>query len=181
MKLVTHENVIWEDPPEKEEAGTPNIMGVIALLASIKTLNLIGMRNIEQHERRLTEYTLKELKQIADITIYGSADCDENRLSIIPFNIKGIPHETTAKILSWEAGISVRNGCFCAQPYIQKLLGITNEELTMHIINPALQKPGMVRISYGLYNTFNEINLFINLLSKIVKNKTYYLNKYNNI
>lgn len=181
VKLVTHDYISWEDPPEKEEAGTPNIIGVIALLSSIKTLNLIGMKNIQQRERRLTEYTLKELKQITDITIYGSTECGENRLSIIPFNIKNMPHEITANILSCEAGISVRNGCFCAQPYIQKLLGVTNEELKMHINNPSLKKPGMVRISYGLYNTYNEINLLINMLYKIVRNKDYYLNKYSNI
>ena len=179
VKLVTHDYISWEDPPQKEEAGTPNIIGVIALLSSIKTLNLIGIKNIEQREKSLTEYTLKELKRIPNITIYGSADCDENRLSIIPFNIKNIPHEITANILSYEAGISVRNGCFCAQPYIQKLLGVTNEELKMHINNPSLKKPGMVRISYGLYNTYKEIDLLIHMLYKIVENKNYYLNKYN--
>jgi cysteine desulfurase/selenocysteine lyase len=181
VKLVTHDYVSWEDPPEKEEAGTPNIIGVIALLSSIKTLNLIGMKNIENHERKLTEYTLKELKKIPSITIYGSTDCGENRLSIIPFNINDIPHETTAKILSGEAGIAVRNGCFCAQPYIQKLLGVTNEELKTNINNTTLHRPGMVRISYGLYNNYNEIDSLINMLYKIVKNKAYYMNKYNSI
>lgn len=178
VKLVTHDYIIWEDPPEKEEAGTPNIMGVIALLSSIKTLKLIGMENVEKHEKRLTAYTLKELKRVADIIIYGSIDCDEERLSIIPFNIKDIPHETTAKILSSEAGISVRNGCFCAQPYIQKLLGITDAEVKMHINNDHLPRPGMVRISYGLYNTYNEIDLLIKMLYKIIRNKAYYINKY---
>lgn len=166
VKFVTTDEVIWADIPEKEEAGTPNLMGVIALTKSIKTLQSLGMRKIEIHERNLTRYALNLMRKIPNIILYDDFDVDK-KVSIISFNIKGLDHSEVAEMLGRQGGIAVRNGCFCAQPYVQKLLGISNEETKKYMENEDLPRPGMVRISFGLYNDYNEIQLFAYLLNKI--------------
>ena len=179
VQFVTHDYVGWNSPPQKEEAGTPNLMGVIALVSAIETLRSVNMHEIAKIEGSLTQYTLNKIKKIPDIILYGNQNYTEDRLGIIPFNIEGIPHNVTASILSSERGISVRSGCFCAHPYVQQLLKLSPKELTKYIQNPNLPRPGMVRISFGLYNTPYEVDVLIDLLLRIVKNKSYYLQKYN--
>lgn len=180
VRIVTKDNVIWSDPPYKDEAGTPNMIGVLALSESIKTLNSLNMEKIDMYEKRLTHYALSKLMKIPDVKIYSSTDMNLNRIGVIPFNIKGIPHEVTAAILSNEAGISVRSGCFCAQPYVQRLLGITEKDMKYYINHPDATRPGMVRVSFGMYNDFDEIDILINIIYKITKNKNLYLNRYYN-
>jgi selenocysteine lyase/cysteine desulfurase len=178
VKMVTPSYVIWDNLPHKEEAGTPNLMGIVALQTAISTLSKIGMDEIENFELKLTQYTLDKLNKFKDVIIYGNErDCN-NRIGIITFNIKGLHHSTVAEILSKEAGISVRSGCFCAQPYIQKLLNLSPREIYAHKNNPYSPHPGMVRISFGLYNDYGEIDVLIKLIKKIIKNKTYYRKKY---
>lgn len=178
VKLVTHEFVSWNDPPSKEEAGTPNFMGVAALVASIKTLNTLGMKNIDAYERRLAQYALSKLRKINDIQMYGDYEDYKNRVAILPFNISGMHHAKAAEILSYEAGIAVRTGCFCAQPYVQKLLKVPVTEVQELMRNPDKEKPGMIRVSFGLYNSFSEIDELERALRYIVKNKTQYIQKY---
>jgi len=179
VQFVTHDYVSWNSPPQKEEAGTPNLMGVIALVSAIETLGRVNMHEIAKLEGSLTEYTLNKMKKIPDVVLYSTPNYTKDRLGIIPFNIKGIPHYVTASILSSERGISVRSGCFCAHPYVQQLLKLSPKEVEKYIQNPDLPRPGMVRISFGLYNTPYEVDVLIDLLLRIVENKNYYLQKYN--
>lgn len=180
VDFVSMEDTIWLEPPEKEEAGTPNLMGVVALSTSIKILEKIGMRKIEEHERNLTEYAINILKDIPNIILYDDMDA-EKKVSIIPFNMKELNHYQLAQILADEGGIAVRNGCFCAQPYVQKLLKISNEEMKKYRNNPNLPRPGLVRISFGLYNDTNEIDSLGNLLEKVNNNIEDYKYKYRNL
>lgn len=179
VDFVSMDETIWLEPPEKEEAGTPNLMGVVALISSIRTLEKLGMDKIEAYERDLTLYTLNLIKDIPNIKFYDDMNVDK-KVSIISFNIKGIHHETLADILSKEGGIAVRSGCFCAQPYVQRLLEISNEEMKKYKKDPKLPRPGMVRVSLGIYNDYNEIYLFYHLLNKIANNIDFYNNKYKN-
>lgn len=178
VELVTHEYISWNEPPSKEEAGTPNVMGVIALVSAIKTLKSIGMKNVDEYENNLTQYTLAKLRNIDEIKIYGDTQNSTSRVGIIPFNIEGLHHSQVAEILSYEAGIAVRTGCFCAQPYVQKLLNIAENEIESYIRSPKATRPGMVRVSLGLYNNYNEVDYLARILKYIIKNKEYYINKY---
>lgn len=177
IDIVTHDYIKWAQTPLKDEAGSPNVIGVLALAVAIETLTAIGMKNIEKHEKALTRYALDKLKKIPDIEIYCDESSLEERIGVITFNIKDIYHEVLAKILSYEAGIAARNGCFCAHPYIQKLLHMTNEEVIQRI-ETGVRKPGMVRISFGLYNSIEEIDKLVYFLNKIALNKKYYIYKY---
>lgn len=178
VKVVTPETVTWDDPPHKEEAGSQNIIGVAALSASIKTLNMIGIQCIEEYEGALTQYAISKLQKIPGVILYGNKLNSEGRVGIIPFNIEGVDHDLVAEILSEEAGISVRNGCFCAQPYVQKLLNINKNQLQKYVNNPDYHMHGIVRLSFGLYNNFNEIDTFLQILTRITENKNYYIRKY---
>lgn len=173
VQLVTHDYVEWEEAPNKEEAGSPNILGVVALITAIQELKKLGMKNLETQETILTEYALKRMKKIPFLQIYGTTEENAKRVGIIPFNIVGIPHQVIARILSEDAGIAVRSGCFCAHPYVQRLLSISRSEMDMYRSHPNLIKPGLVRISFGLYNTFSEIDVFINKINKIILNKDF--------
>ncbi|MGY0374959.1 aminotransferase class V-fold PLP-dependent enzyme [Clostridium sp. JNZ J1-5] len=180
VDIVTHDYIKWLEPPQKDEAGSPNAIGVIALSTAIEILNSIGMDNVEKYENRLTQYALKALNQIPDIKIYCDGMDTRQRIGTIAFNISGIKHEIVAKILSYESGISVRNGCFCAQPYVQKLLRMTSEEVEERIKSGS-HEPGMVRVSFGIYNTKPEVDVLVSTLKKIALNKQSYIAKYKSL
>jgi selenocysteine lyase/cysteine desulfurase len=172
----------WTEAPEKDEAGTPNTIGVIAMAKSLLAIKELGMKNIAEHEKQLTTYLLKKMNQIPGIKIYGSSDpaVVDNRLGVVAFNLQGMSHALTAAILNYEGGIGVRNGCFCAHPYIKLLIGLSEKE-SKEIEEQILQGdrsnlPGAVRASFGMYNTFPEIDRFIDTLQRIAVGK--YQGKY---
>ncbi len=178
VRIVTPDTVTWLDPPEREEAGTPNVIGVLTITWAIEVLNKIGMNAVDNYEKMLTRHALDSLQNIPFIELYNNSADTENRVSIIPFNIKGLHHEISANALSNEFGIAVRNGCFCAQPYVQKLLNISPEDTKNHIEDPTLPLPGVVRLSFGIYNTIEEINILVKALYQISSNRKFYYEKY---
>jgi cysteine desulfurase/selenocysteine lyase len=181
VDIVTHDFIKWNESPQRHEAGSPNVIGSVALASAIKTLNKIGMNNVERIEKKLTDYAIEQIKNIPNLKIYCDTSKEANRVSIIPFNIDGIHHALVAKILSYEWGISVRSGCFCAHPYLVKLLNISNEFVSKRLTNPDLYHPGMVRVSFGLYNTYAEIDILAYALNKISLRRDYYITKYENM
>lgn len=172
IDIVTDDSVTWAEPPDKNEAGTPNIMGVMALTASIRTLKYLGMKNIDNHEMNIYFYALNQLKKIPHIRIYCDTNYKCDKVAILPFNINGIHHEVTAKLLSEMSGIAVRSGCFCAQPYVKRLLGISEEEMKYYQQNPKVKRPGMVRLSFSFYNTYSEVDVLIETLERIANNRS---------
>jgi len=85
-----------------------------------------------------------------------------------------------AEILAQEAGIAVRSGCFCAHPYVQRLLKVPPDKVNKVMQNPDGFKPGMVRVSFGLYNDHGEVARFLEVLQEIGKHRWHYLKLYNN-
>lgn len=178
VKYVTHKDVLWNDPPQNEEAGSPNIVGVVALGEAIRFLQHIGMEKLYQSEKKLLKYAFEQLRTIEDLIIYGDFCNINDRVGIISFNVKGVSHEITALALAFEGGISVRSGCFCAQPYVQKILNISEEESQKYMKNEYKKRPGVVRISFGLYNTYHEVDRMIVVLKMISRNKNYFIKRY---
>lgn len=172
VRFVTDDEILWADPPEKDEAGSPNVVGAVGLGFAIKMLSEIGMEEIAEHERILTEKTIQGLKPIENVEIYGPRTVDVNlRLGVVAFNIRKMPHSKTASILGCEFGIGVRHGCFCAHPYVKKLLNCPRSEsdkiLTAIRNNAPVEFPGMVRISFGIYNVPEEVEYAIEAIKKI--------------
>lgn len=176
-RIVTHDWVMWEDTPHKDEAGSPNVIGVIALVTAIKTLTSIGMQTIDQYERQLTDYANAKIQAIPGITLYSHPAPGEARIGVVPFNINGLHHEMVGTILSNYAGIAVRTGCFCTQPYIQKLLSISAKQMEFYRQRENVPRPGVVRLSFGLYNDFNEIDCLTNLLERMAGHPSTFLSK----
>lgn len=147
IKEVHKYETKWNDLPWKYEAGTPNIADVIAFGAAIDYLSMIGMENIRDHEKRLTEYALDRLSSIKGLEIYGSLDA-EKRGGIVSFNLGDIHPHDLATILD-EDGIAIRSGHHCAQPLMDKL-------------NVAATS----RASFYLYNTKEEIDALASSLER---------------
>jgi len=181
VRLVSRQFIEWDIPPYRDETGTPNVMGVAALIKAIETLKDLDMKVIHQYEKDLINYTIEKLKTIPGITLYGHADQGDEKVSLICFNVQGIHHSLLSEMLCQEAGIAVRSGFFCAHPYCEKLLGLTTKELEYYRKNPDAPLPGMVRISFGLYNNYAEIDTFMEKLKMFIKRKRYYANKYKRI
>jgi len=177
VKAVTTDAVVWDDPPSRDEAGTPNLMGVVALVAAIKALSAIGMKNIERHEKALVHQLIQGLRKIDCIEMYCTGDENQERVGIVPFNMKAVAYDKLAKILAGEAGIAVRGGCFCAHPYVQRLLKVPAEKIRNALKNPA-EKPGMVRVSFGLYNEHSEVERLLAILQDVAKDRGRYLKIY---
>lgn len=164
ISLVTQSTVDWAMPPDSEEAGSPNVIGAVALARAMQTLQEIGMDTVIQHETALTKYALKCLRGIPKLTFYDNnrPHSPTSHSGIIPFTVKGVPSNMVAAILGFEWGIGVRSGCFCAHPYVMSLLGLnrSGEHLIRHAVLHKRRDlaPGLVRISFGIYNTREEID-----------------------
>lgn len=182
VNYVTLDEIQWAHLPDKEEPGSPNVPGAVALSAAIEFFNQVGFSKIAEHERELTKYALEKFSKFDGIKLYGPDHWikGEDRVGAISFNIDGVYHALTAAILSYEGAIAVRNGCFCAHPYIQRLLSMSEEDAIRHRdeINRGIRSnvPGMVRISFGIYNTKSEIDRFFQIIEKIITGR--YKGKY---
>ncbi|MCX6031168.1 MAG: aminotransferase class V-fold PLP-dependent enzyme [Chloroflexi bacterium] len=173
VEIVTEDDVYWTSPPERDEAGSPNLLGAVALAAACKALHEIGMERLAQHEADLTRYALTELSKIEGMEIYGDPDPAraESRLGVIPFNVKGLSHYLVAAVLGAEYAIGVRNGCFCAHPYVLRLLDIA-EPIAWSwrkqvVAGVRAHLPGLIRVSFGCYNSHEEVDLLMSALSNI--------------
>jgi selenocysteine lyase/cysteine desulfurase len=91
VEIVTEEDVYWTSPPERDEAGSPNVLGAVAMAAACRALTEIGMDRLAQHEAELTRLALTALSGIGGLEIYGDADPERaaGRLGVIPFNVRG--------------------------------------------------------------------------------------------
>jgi len=172
--------------PDRVEAGTPNILGAITLGSSIHVLETIGMDHILNEDLQLIQYAMDQLKIFKEIYIYGDTNTKScPRAGTIAFNIIGMNHGLVASILNDYFNIAVRNECFCAHPYVQQMLHVTHEkELNEceskdnHLSWKVEPWMGMVRVSFGLYNSKNDVDELINALSAITKNSKKFHNIY---
>lgn len=182
VDMVTLEDVKWTGLPERDEAGSPNVVGAIAMAVAAQVLMELGMDHIARHEEELLKYTILRMKEIPGITIYGEDRPEKmnEKVGVIPFNLEGISHFLVAAILGYEGGIGVRNGCFCAHPYVIHLLGLTSEEIkhwqTQFLSGNKTEMPGLVRVSFGCYNNTDDIDRLIEMLKIIASGK--YRGKY---
>jgi cysteine desulfurase / selenocysteine lyase len=173
VEIVTLEEVVWAETPDRDEAGSPNTVGAVALAAAINQLSAIGMEQVAEHEAELTAYALQRLAKISEVHVYGDKDPGNaaNRLGVIPLAVKNMMHFKAAAILGYEFGIGVRSGCFCAHPYILHLLGLTQQEAEdvreRMMANDRSDMPGLIRASFGLYNSYEDVDGLIEALTKI--------------
>ncbi len=147
IEYVYEQETTFAPLPNKFEAGTQNVEGVVGLGAAIDYINEIGYENIEKEEKELTEYARKELEKLDFLDLYLTPN-KENHSSVFSFNIKGIHPHDAASILDTE-GVYVRSGNHCAQPLL-RYLGIDST----------------CRASLYFYNTKEEIDKLVKALIK---------------
>lgn len=186
VEIVTLDDVVWAEPPDRDEAGSPNTVGAVALAVAIAQLQAIGMSAVAEHEAELTRYALQKLNRLDGVHIYGDRDPARaaERLGVIPLDmsINGacISHFKVSAILGYEFGIGVRSGCFCAHPYILHLLRLSSAEAAVvrrrMLAGDRSDMPGLVRLSFGLYNTIEEIDALLEALERILRGE--YRGKY---
>lgn len=162
IKGIDSKGVYWADPPDVEEAGSPNLFGALTIAESCKIFDLIGWPELIRHEQSLLEATLRGLHQIEGITVYNESL--NQRVGVISFNIEGVHHQIVAKALA-KYGIGVRTGCFCARNYVKHLLNL--DQISYQ--GNQQQLPGMVRVSFGCYNNLNDVANFLETLENLVK------------
>jgi selenocysteine lyase/cysteine desulfurase len=169
--------------PDREEAGTPNIVGAITLGAVLDLLHKVGMDKVREKEIGLIDFAWNGLKDIDGVTVYGPEPDDIPRTGTIAFNIKGFDHGLTAAALNDYHNIQVRNGCFCAHPYVRELL---KKELWEMDIDPDApnaeadveRKRGMSRASLGLYTTKADLEALIVAVRDLVNRREEILSVY---
>ena len=161
-------DVIWNGPPTLLEAGSPNFLGIMAMVASLEKLKKIGFDNIYSHEKEIKDYLISEMKKMPNVILYGDVENTDDRLGVITFNLKNMKYDKVSEKLANVGGIATRYAKFCAHTYVHRLLGV-NDDRAYAVYSSAhqsrLSSPyGMVRVSLGLYNTMDEAKKFIDVL-----------------
>jgi selenocysteine lyase/cysteine desulfurase len=164
VDLVDLDEVVWTDPPEREEAGSPNVLGAVALHAAIDEFERVGWRAIEQHDIEISNRLRTALAAVPGVRVLGPHLSTET-LPVVTFTVDGVHHALVAARLSAEHGIGVRHGCFCAHPYLERLLQLPQHEVLSYrqavLHGDRRSMPGAVRASAGLSTTVSDIERLV--------------------
>jgi cysteine desulfurase/selenocysteine lyase len=147
-KVSFERGTTFQEPPQKFEAGTPDIAGAIGLAAAIDYLERLGLSRIESVEQSVLKYATEGMSEIPGLKVYGDV---ADKVPVVSFTIEGVHPHDIGTILDTE-GIAVRAGHHCAQP-LMNFYGI----------------PGTARASFAFYNTTDEADVLIASLRKIGK------------
>ncbi|HEY3842996.1 MAG TPA: aminotransferase class V-fold PLP-dependent enzyme [Acidimicrobiales bacterium] len=168
VDLVDLDEVIWTEPPDREEAGSPNVIGAVAFGAAMDELERIGWDAITAHETALSARLHEGLRTIDGVHVLGPGP-GADTLSVAAFTLDGMHHALVAARLSAEWGIGVRHGCFCAHPYLLRLLGVGPEGVAD--ARAAVLRgergaiPGAVRASCGLGTSGDDVDALLGALA----------------
>jgi selenocysteine lyase/cysteine desulfurase len=162
VRFVTDTDVSWDTSPARHEAGSPNVVGIVALAAACRTLARYGMRRVAAHERALIAEAFERLDRVPGLTRYRLWPDECERIAVVTFALAGWEHGLLAAALSAEHGVAVRDGCFCAHPLLLHLLRVPAAEADRLRERLArgedVDLPGAVRISAGLTTTTEDID-----------------------
>jgi selenocysteine lyase/cysteine desulfurase len=171
VKLVTVEETLWADLPDRQEAGSPNVVGAVALGVACDTLAGVGMDRIADEERELLDYARERLGAIEGFEHYRMWPSDHARVGLLTFNLRGTPYDLLAAVLSAEHGIGIRHGCFCAHPLMIRLLRVADTEVHRLMEETRAghheRLPGAARMSLGLGSTRPDIDAIADALASI--------------
>jgi selenocysteine lyase/cysteine desulfurase len=167
VDIVTDYDQTYKPAPSSYEAGSPNYTSVIGMARAMEILEEVGFDAIEEHEKRLNRRLIDGLKKMENVVIYGDYENIDDRVGVVTFNFDDINSYLLAVKLTNETGIATRRGAFCAHPYVWRLMGISDDEAKGYINCMDLKTPGMIRVSFGIYNTEEEVDQFLADLERI--------------
>jgi cysteine desulfurase/selenocysteine lyase len=177
IRIVTWDDTVWADLPDREEAGSPNVIGAVALGIAIDTLVELGFDEMLRHEAELGERLVNSLSEIPGVVVLGGLETwrGAERLGLASFVIEGVHHGLAAAALSHEWGVAVRNGCFCANPYVFHLLNMNKEAVEKVEGEVAADRrtalPGAVRASLAPYNDPAEVDRFADAVRHVASGR----------
>jgi selenocysteine lyase/cysteine desulfurase len=171
VRFVSLDELLWADLPDRAEAGTPNIVGAVALGVACRTLAAADREQLVANETALIDEAQTKLDAIPAVRCHRLWAAPHPRIGVLTFSLRGLGYAQLAAALSAEHGIGVRHGCFCAHPLISDLLGI--DEHAIAGISAALRTgrsiamPGAVRLSIGLGTTSSDIERLAGALERL--------------
>ena len=177
ISIVTWDDTVWADLPDREEAGSPNVIGAVALGVAIETLLELGFEEMLQHEVKLGRRMIDGLSQIPGVAVLGGVEpgAAGTRLALASFVVEDLHHGLVAAALSHEWGIAVRHGCFCANPYVFHLLHMSKDDVVAveGEVTAGRRKalPGAVRASLAPYNTEAEVDRFLEAVTQVARGR----------
>jgi cysteine desulfurase/selenocysteine lyase len=145
IRTVSFEGSTWADPPQRFEAGTPNIAGAVGLAAAIDYVDAIGLARIAAHEQRLLAHATEAVQRVPGVQLIGTAP---EKAGILSFMVDGIHPHDLGTILDMD-GVAIRAGHHCAMPVMTRF-GI----------------PGTARASLALYNHEDDIAALVGAIDK---------------
>ena len=158
IEYVYEQKTTYAPLPNKFEAGTQNVEGVVGLGAAIDYIESIGYETINKVEQEVTEYAVNELYKLNFIEMYVTPN-KQNRSSVVSFNVKGVHPHDVASILDVN-GVCIRSGNHCAQPLL-RYMGMDST----------------CRASFSIYNTKEDVDKLVDALNKTYKMFEKYINK----
>ena len=148
IESVTQDTITYGPLPDRFEAGTPPIVEAVGLDAALDFMMAVGVEEIQQHEMRLLDYAHERMGDLAGVSVYGTAP---EKGGIVSFNLDGIhPHDVATLVDRY--GVAIRAGHHCASPLMARY-----------------NVDAMCRASFGVYNTLEEIDTFVDALIKVQK------------
>ena len=168
VKLVTDYTVRDKNAPDSYEAGSPNYAGVVGMARAMEVLKEVGFDAIAAHEKVLNRRLIDGLKKLPGIIIYGDSENIDDRVGVVTFNFEDINSFVIAQKLADRGGVATRRGAFCAHPYVWRMMGISDEQAKTYENCIDMNTPGMIRVSFGIYNTEEEVDQFLKILESVL-------------
>jgi len=172
VRVVTLDDVAWAEVPHRLEAGTPNVLGAVALAAACDTLAGQGMAGLEERERELADRLWRGLDALPACRTLRAWSHTADRLAVATFTVTGIESRDVAQALARDHGVAVRSGLFCAHPLVSHLLGTEAEaaELLRRVrTGDDVALPGAVRASVGIGVEPEHIDRLLDGLAEITQ------------
>lgn len=175
--------IVWAPPTIRHQTGTWNVTGIIAAATSCKTILDTGWDKIVEHEKELVRYAAEQLQTVPGITLYVPTEkyMTEDRIGTFTFNLKGYHHVLLSAILENEYGIETRAGTICNHRLVRRWFKVDDKkqkEIERKIAGgDRLASYGIVRASFGIHNTKEDVDVLVSALAKIAEsgNKLKYI------
>ena len=166
IDIVSDYEQFYSSAPKTYEAGSPNYPGIVGLGEAIDVLREVGFDDISAHEQVLIRRLIDGLLKIDGIKVYGDTENISDRVGVVTFNTDAVNTAILARKMAAVGGVATRRGAFCAHPYVWRLLGIPDEDVAGFADCDSIMTPGMIRASFGIYNTEEEVDEFLRVLEE---------------
>ena len=160
VRSVTSAGAEWAASPARHEAGTPNVVGAVAIAAACRTLTEFGLDRVAAHDTALTDHLRAGLERIDGVQVLSAFGGDSDRVGIVALHTGRREAAVVAAALSAEHAIATRDGAFCAHPFLRHLFGVTEDS----------RLPNALRVSIGVGTTRGDIDVLLTALADISEN-----------